>query len=170
MKKIILTLIAAVGLVTGAAHAAGADTIAWTRRPTRPTTWPAAKRRQDLRQLLPRLPLCCVHAFNRLRDIGLTEQQIKDNLPFTTDKVGETMKASIDLGRPRNGLAPTRPDLTVIARSRAGHGGTGADYLYTFLRTFYRDDTKATGWNNLAFQRGHAPCAVANARRTSSRV
>lgn len=43
------------------------------------------------------------------------------------------------------------PDLTVIARSRSGHGGTGADYLYTFLRTFYRDETKATGWNNLVF-------------------
>ena len=39
----------------------------------------------------------------------------------------------------------------MIARSRAGHGGTGADYLYTYLRTYYRDDTKATGWNNLAF-------------------
>jgi ubiquinol-cytochrome c reductase cytochrome c1 subunit len=39
----------------------------------------------------------------------------------------------------------------VIARSRAGAGGTGADYLYTYLRTYYRDDTKATGWNNLAF-------------------
>ena len=39
----------------------------------------------------------------------------------------------------------------MIARSRAGRGGTGADYLYTYLRTYYRDDTKATGWNNLAF-------------------
>ncbi len=39
----------------------------------------------------------------------------------------------------------------MIARSRAGSGGSGADYLYTFLRTFYRDETKLTGWNNLAF-------------------
>mgnify|MGYP000334802517 CR=1 FL=1 len=45
----------------------------------------------------------------------------------------------------------TPPDLTVIARSRAGEGGSGADYLYTYLRTYYRDETKATGWNNLAF-------------------
>jgi ubiquinol-cytochrome c reductase cytochrome c1 subunit len=37
------------------------------------------------------------------------------------------------------------PDLTVIARSR------GADWLYTYLRTFYRDDSRDTGWNNLAF-------------------
>jgi ubiquinol-cytochrome c reductase cytochrome c1 subunit len=41
--------------------------------------------------------------------------------------------------------------LTLVARSRSGHGGTGADYLYTYLRTYYRDETKPTGWNNLAF-------------------
>jgi ubiquinol-cytochrome c reductase cytochrome c1 subunit len=39
----------------------------------------------------------------------------------------------------------------VVARSRAGSQGSGADYLYTYLRSFYRDETKATGWNNTAF-------------------
>ena len=39
----------------------------------------------------------------------------------------------------------------MIARSRAGEKGSGADYLYTYLRTFYRDETRPTGWNNLAF-------------------
>ena len=43
------------------------------------------------------------------------------------------------------------PDLSVIARSRAGGNGTGADYLYTYLRSYYRDETKPTGWNNLVF-------------------
>ncbi len=44
------------------------------------------------------------------------------------------------------------PDLSVIARSRAdGAKGSGADYLYTFLRGYYRDESKATGWNNMAF-------------------
>jgi ubiquinol-cytochrome c reductase cytochrome c1 subunit len=37
------------------------------------------------------------------------------------------------------------PDLSVIARAR------GADWLYTYLRTFYRDDNRETGWNNLTF-------------------
>ena len=41
------------------------------------------------------------------------------------------------------------PDLSVIARAKAGTGGTGADYLYTYLRTFYKDDTRPTGWNNM---------------------
>jgi ubiquinol-cytochrome c reductase cytochrome c1 subunit len=89
--------------------------------------------------------------FNRLKDIGLTDQQIKDNLLFTTDKVGETMKAAIDPRQAKEWFGANPPDLTVIARSRAGAGGSGADYLYTYMRTYYADDTKATGWNNLAF-------------------
>jgi len=89
--------------------------------------------------------------YNRLQDIGISEQQIKDNLLFTTDKVGETMKANIDARQAKEWFGTTPPDLTLVARSRAGHGGTGPDYLYTFLRSFYRDDTKATGWNNLLF-------------------
>ncbi len=89
--------------------------------------------------------------YNRLQDIGLTEQQIKDNLLFGTDKVGDTMKSAIDPKQAKDWFGGNPPDLTVIARSRAGHGGTGADYLYTYLRTYYRDETKATGWNNLAF-------------------
>ena len=89
--------------------------------------------------------------FNRLRDIGLTEKQIKDNLLFATEKVGETMKAAIDPKQAKEWFGANPPDLTVIARSRAGLGGTGADYLYTYMRTFYRDETKATGWNNLVF-------------------
>ena len=89
--------------------------------------------------------------FNRLKDIGLTDKQIKDNLLFTTDKVGDTMKISMDAKQGKDWFGGNPPDLTVIARSRSGPGGTGADYIYTYLRTYYRDDTKATGWNNLAF-------------------
>ena len=67
--------------------------------------------------------------FNRLKDIGLTEKQIKDNLLFTTEKVGDTMKVSMDPKEAKAWFGGVPPDLTVIARSRAGRGGTGADYL-----------------------------------------
>jgi ubiquinol-cytochrome c reductase cytochrome c1 subunit len=89
--------------------------------------------------------------YNRMREIGLDENQIKKNLMFAADKVGEQMKVSMDPKEAKDWFGATPPDLTVIARSRAGSGGSGADYLYTYLRTYYRDDTKATGWNNLAF-------------------
>jgi ubiquinol-cytochrome c reductase cytochrome c1 subunit len=89
--------------------------------------------------------------YNRLQDIGLTNQQIKDNLLFATDKVGDTMKSNIDPKQAKEWFGAVPPDLTLVARSRSGHDGTGADYLYTYLRTYYRDEAKPTGWNNLAF-------------------
>jgi ubiquinol-cytochrome c reductase cytochrome c1 subunit len=89
--------------------------------------------------------------YNRLNDIGISDQQIKDKLLFTSAKVGETMKSAIDPRDAKAWFGANPPDLTVIARSRSGEKGSGADYLYTYLRSYYRDDTKATGWNNLAF-------------------
>lgn len=151
MKKIILSLALTLGLVTGA-NAGGGDTIAWDKAPNKINDLAAL---QNGAKLFVNHCLNCHSAafmrYNRLTDIGLTEQQIKDNLLFTTDKVGDTMKANIDPKQAKEWFGANPPDLTVIARSRAGHGGTGADYLYTYMRTFYRDETKATGWNNLAF-------------------
>ena len=151
MKKFIITLITALGIATGA-HAAGADTVAWDKAPNKLNDLPAL---QNGAKLFVNYCLSCHSAafmrFNRLRDIGLSDQQIKDNMLFTTDKVGETMKAAIDPRQAKEWFGANPPDLTVIARSRSGHAGTGADYLYTYLRTYYRDPTKATGWNNLVF-------------------
>jgi len=98
--------------------------------------------------------------YNRMQDIGLTVEQIKTNLMFATDKVGDTMKVSLDPRQAKDWFGATPPDLTVVARSRAGMGGSGADYLYTYLRTYYRDDTKATGWNNLVFPSVGMPHAL----------
>jgi len=150
MKKLILTLIAALGLAAVAQASEGG--IAWDKAPVDVANQASL---QNGAKLFVNYCLSCHSAafmrFNRLKDIGLTDQQIKDNLLFTTDKVGETMKAAIDPHQAKAWFGANPPDLTVIARSRAGGGGSGADYLYTFLRSFYRDDTKATGWNNMAF-------------------
>ena len=89
--------------------------------------------------------------YNRMHAIGLNDEQIKDNLLFAADKVGDTMKVAIDPVQAKEWFGAAPPDLSVIARSRGGEHGSGADYLYTYLRTFYRDPTRATGWNNLAF-------------------
>jgi ubiquinol-cytochrome c reductase cytochrome c1 subunit len=89
--------------------------------------------------------------FNRLRDIGLNDEQIKNNLLFTSDKVGDPMVVAFDPKEAKQWLGAAPPDLSVIARSRASAAGSGADYLYTYLRSYYPDPTKATGWNNHAF-------------------
>jgi ubiquinol-cytochrome c reductase cytochrome c1 subunit len=90
--------------------------------------------------------------YNRLQDLGLTEQQIRDNLILTGAKVGDLMKTGMDPKESKEWFGTPPPDLTVIARSRASGAGSGADWLYTYLRGFYRDSTRPTGWNNTVFQ------------------
>lgn len=151
LKQLALGFAIVLALAGMGAHAATTG-IAWDKAPNMTNDLGAL---QNGAKLFVNYCLNCHSAafmrYNRLKDIGLTEQQIKDNLLFATDKVGETMKASIDPKQAKDWFGANPPDLTVVARSRAGHGGTGADYLYTYMRTFYRDDTTATGWNNLTF-------------------
>ncbi len=150
MKKLILTLIAALGFVAGAHASEGG--IVWDKAPNKTNDMASL---QNGAKLFVNYCLNCHSAafmrYNRLQDIGISEKQIKDNLLFTTDKVGDTMLANINPRQAKDWFGTVPPDLTLVARSRAGHGGTGADYLYTYLRTFYRDESKATGWDNLAF-------------------
>jgi ubiquinol-cytochrome c reductase cytochrome c1 subunit len=83
--------------------------------------------------------------YNRLTDIGLSEEQIKNNLLFAAEKVGETMTVAMPKADAKAWFGVVPPDLTVEARART------PDWLYTYLRGFYRDDSRPTGWNNVAF-------------------
>ncbi len=89
--------------------------------------------------------------YSRLQDLGLTEDQIKDNLLFAAEKPGETMKVAMTKADSKAWFGAVPPDLSVISRSR------GADWLYTYLRSFYRDETRATGWNNVVFDKVGMP-------------
>jgi ubiquinol-cytochrome c reductase cytochrome c1 subunit len=157
IRKLALALGAALALSLSALLSpalAAAGGIAWDKFPDKRVTDMAAL--QNGAKLFVNYCLNCHQAafmrYNRLRDIGLTEQQIKDNLVFTGAKVGDTMKVAQDAKDAKEWFGALPPDLTLVARSRSAVGqGSGADYIYTFLRTYYRDETKLTGWNNLAF-------------------
>nr|WP_280767845.1 cytochrome c1 [Polynucleobacter sphagniphilus] len=83
--------------------------------------------------------------YNRLRDIGLTDEEIKDNLILNDAKVGDLMTISMTPKEGKLFFGKNPPDLSVEARAR------GTDWLYTYFRTFYKDDNTQTGWNNLVY-------------------
>jgi ubiquinol-cytochrome c reductase cytochrome c1 subunit len=89
--------------------------------------------------------------YNRMQDIGLTEAQIKDNLLYAAEKPGATMQVAMRTADAKAWFGAAPPDLSVITRSR------GADWVYTYLRGFYRDDTRPTGWNNTVFDKVGMP-------------
>ena len=98
--------------------------------------------------------------YNKLQELGLTPEQVKNNLMFTTDKIGDMMTIAMSPKDAKAWFGAAPPDLSVIARAKASSAGSGADWLYTYLRTYYRDDTRATGWNNMAFPNVGMPHAL----------
>lgn len=98
--------------------------------------------------------------YNRLQDIGLTEEQIKNNLLFTGDKVGDLMKISMAAKDAKEWFGAAPPDLSVITRAKSSEAGPGTDWIYTYLRTYYKDDSRPTGWNNMVFPNVGMPHAL----------
>lgn len=94
--------------------------------------------------------------YNRLMDLGLTEQQIKDNLIHNkATKVGDPMLSAMARKDAKAAFGVEPPDLSVFARAK------GVDYLYTYMRGFYKDTSRATGWNNTVFPDVGMPHALA---------
>jgi ubiquinol-cytochrome c reductase cytochrome c1 subunit len=155
MKRIILGLLAAVSCAVAMPAFASEGGAPLDRFPKERLTDVSAL--QNGAKLFVNYCLNCHSAsvvrYNRLTDsaVGLNEAQIKENLLFATDKVGDTMTVALQAKSAKEWFGAAPPDLSLVARSRASGAGSGADYLYTYMRTFYRDDTKATGWNNLVF-------------------
>lgn len=82
--------------------------------------------------------------YNRLaQDLQLSEAQVTQNLMFAGGRIHETMESALPPADAKRWFGTTPPDLSLIARSR------GADYLYTFLKSFYVDPSRPTGVNNL---------------------
>jgi ubiquinol-cytochrome c reductase cytochrome c1 subunit len=82
--------------------------------------------------------------YNRLMDIGMSEEDIRKMLPEGS-KLGSTMKAMMDSESAKMAFGAAPPDLSVEVRAR------GADWVYTYLRSFYADATRPSGVNNVVF-------------------
>lgn len=77
-------------------------------------------------------------------DLGLTEEQVMQHLNFTGAKAGEHMKSAMDPGDATAWFGAPAPDLTLTARAKLG----GPDWVYTYLKSFYADESRPLGWNN----------------------
>jgi ubiquinol-cytochrome c reductase cytochrome c1 subunit len=84
-----------------------------------------------------------------VQDLGLTEEQVLNNLLFSEAKIGATMEIAMRPRQAEKWLGKAPPDLSLIARSR------GADWLYSYLLTFYQDETGS--WNNLMLPNAAMP-------------
>ena len=90
--------------------------------------------------------------YNRLAaDLGITEDQLINNLMFVGEKPADTMRISMLSADAQRWFGQTPPDLSLIARSR------GTDFLYGFLRSFYIDENQPTGVNNLFMENVSMP-------------
>ena len=90
--------------------------------------------------------------YNRVgRDLDLTEDQVRENLIFTRHKIGELMTVTCKEEDALQWFGSVPPDLTLLARSR------GPDWLYTYLKSFYLDETRPMGVNNALFRNVSMP-------------
>lgn len=95
--------------------------------------------------------------YNRLRDIGMNEEQVKKDMELPEDvQIGSKMQSAMDVASAKLAYGVAPPDLSVIARSR------GADWLYTYMRTFYVDTNRPNSWNNTIFPSVGMPFVLAD--------
>lgn len=86
-------------------------------------------------------------------DLGLTQEQVEQNLIQSDAKIGETMDTGMDPQAAAAWLGKAPPDLSVVARTKA----EGADWIYNYLRSFYVDESRPMGWNNSVFPGASMP-------------
>ncbi len=84
--------------------------------------------------------------YNRMaKDLDIPKRLVEQYMMFTADKIGGLMKSNMPPEEAKRAFGTVPPDLTLIARSRT------PEWIYTYLRSFYRDKTSPSGWNNIVF-------------------
>jgi ubiquinol-cytochrome c reductase cytochrome c1 subunit len=86
-------------------------------------------------------------------DLGLTKEQVEKNLIFSDARIGETMSTGLDPAQGEKWLGKAPPDLSVVARTKE----QGPDWIYNYLKSFYVDESRPTGWNNTVFPGASMP-------------
>jgi ubiquinol-cytochrome c reductase cytochrome c1 subunit len=91
-------------------------------------------------------------------DLDLSEEQLKQNLGFTGDKVHDYIKSAMPSKDAAEWFGRAPPDLTLITRAK------GSDYVYRFLKGFYEDtaSTRPTGVNNLMLDGASMPAILSD--------
>ncbi|HQX91261.1 MAG TPA: cytochrome c1 [Thermomonas sp.] len=84
-------------------------------------------------------------------DLGLTEDEVMNNLNFSGGKIGDHVMAAMPAELAKSAFGKAPPDLSVIARVR------GSDWIYTYLKSFYLDEGRPVGWNNTLFPNASMP-------------
>lgn len=78
-------------------------------------------------------------------DLGLTEDEVMQNLNLTGAKFGEQIHVSMTNEQGNEWFGKMPPDLSLISRVR------GSDWIFTYLKSFYLDESRPLGWNNTLF-------------------
>ncbi len=84
-------------------------------------------------------------------DLGLSEDEVMANLNLTGAKYGEHIVSAMPAEQAAKWFGQAPPDLSLITRVR------GADWVYTYMKSFYLDDTRPLGWNNTLFPNASMP-------------
>ena len=103
--------------------------------------------------------------YNRVAaDLNIPEAELKKNLMFTSDKPFETIRSAIATEDARKWFGNAPPDLSLMSRAR------GTDYIYAYLRSFYRDPTRPAGVNNTVLPGTAMPHVLADLQGVQTAV
>ncbi|MBZ2161513.1 cytochrome c1 [Alteromonas stellipolaris] len=78
-------------------------------------------------------------------DLGIPDELGTENLQFTGEKVADYITRAMPENAAAGWFGAAPPDLTLVARVR------GEDWIYTYLRSFYVDESRPFGVNNKVF-------------------
>lgn len=93
--------------------------------------------------------------YNRVaQDLDIPLALLKENLMYTTEKEGDLMTTTMPAKDAKDWFGVTPPDLTLVSRVRK------PDWLYTYFRAFYQDESSPSGWNNSLFEHVAMPHAL----------